>query len=81
MRKALDLPKFFSPMPQKHNFAKVFYYTVFDKEVNAQKESLKNTSRVHASSHKPTKKCGMKMKQRNNNNVCVKILLMEGSTL
>ena len=26
------------------------------KEVNAQKESLK-TSRVHSSSHKPTKKC------------------------
>ena len=37
---------------------------LFDKEVNAQKESLKNTSRVHASSRKPTKKCAMKMKQK-----------------
>ena len=38
---------------------------LFDKEVNAQKESLKKTSGVHAGSHKPTKKCAMKMKQRN----------------
>ena len=38
---------------------------LFDKEVNAQKESLKNTSRVHASSRNPTKKCVMKMKRRN----------------
>ena len=38
---------------------------LFDKEVNAQKESLKKTSGVHTSSHKPTKKCAMKMKQRN----------------
>ena len=37
---------------------------LFDKEVNAQKESLKKTSRVHASSRMPTKKCAMKMKQR-----------------
>ena len=35
---------------------------LFDKEVNAQKEK---TSGVHTSSHKPTKKCAMKMKQRN----------------
>ena len=34
---------------------------LFDKEVNAQKESLKKTSGVHASSHKLTKKCAMKM--------------------
>ena len=35
---------------------------LFDKQVNAQKENLKNTFRVHASSRKPTKKCAMKMK-------------------
>ena len=33
--------------------------------MNAQKESLKKSSRVHASSHKPTKKCAMEMKQSN----------------
>ena len=38
---------------------------LFDKEVNAQKESLKKTSGVHASSHMPTKKCAMKMKETN----------------
>ena len=38
---------------------------LFDKEVNAQKESLKKTSGVHASSRMPTKKCAMKMKERN----------------
>ena len=37
---------------------------LFDKEVNAQKESLKKTFRVYTSSHKPTKKCVMKMKPR-----------------
>ena len=36
---------------------------LFDKEVNVQKESLKKTSGVYASSHKPTKKCAMKMKE------------------
>ena len=36
---------------------------LFNKEVNAQKENLKNTSRVHASSHKPIKKCEIKMKE------------------
>ena len=35
---------------------------LFHKEVNAQKEK---TSGFHASSRKPTKKCAMKMKQRN----------------
>ena len=39
---------------------------LFDKEVNAQKESLKKTLGVHASSRKPTKKCAMKMKERKN---------------
>ena len=38
---------------------------LFNKEMNAQKESLKKTSGVHASSRMPTKKCAMKMKQRN----------------
>ena len=38
---------------------------LFDKEVNAQKESLKKTSGVHASSRMPTKKCAMKMKETN----------------
>ena len=36
---------------------------LFDKEVNAQKENFKKTSGVHASSHKPTKKCAMKTKE------------------
>ena len=35
---------------------------LFDKEVNAQKES---TSGVHASSRMPTKKCAMKIKETN----------------
>ena len=48
------------------------------------------TSRVHASSRKHTKKCAMKMKQRKKerkkketrkNDVCIKILLMEGGHL
>ena len=51
---------------------------LFDKEVNAQKEK---TSRVHTSSHKPTKKCAMKMKERRKNDTHVKMLLMEGSPL
>ena len=47
---------------------------LFDKEVNAQKESLKKTSEVHASSCNPTKKCGMKMKEtkKEKNNASVK---------
>ena len=54
---------------------------LFDKEVNVQKESLKKISRAHASSHKPTKKCEMKMKETRKNNARVKMLLMEGSPL
>ena len=38
---------------------------LLDKQVNVQKESLKKTSGVHASSHKPMKQCAMKMKERN----------------
>ena len=34
---------------------------LLDKQVNVQKESLKKTFRVHASSRKPTKKCAMKI--------------------
>ena len=57
---------------------------LFDKEVNAQKESLKKTSGVHASSRMPTKKCAMKMKETNKqekNDTRVKMFLMEGGRL
>ena len=56
---------------------------LFDKEVNAQKESLKKTSGVHASSRMPTKKCAMKMKETNKkkNDTHVKMFLVEGSPL
>ena len=37
---------------------------LLDKLLNVQKESLKKTSWVHASSCKPTKKCVMKMKEK-----------------
>ena len=36
-----------------------------DKQVNVQKESLKKLPGFTQNSHKPTKKCAMKMKQRN----------------
>ena len=60
---------------------------LFDKEVNEQKESLKKSSRVHASSRMPTKKCAMKMKETNKqrnkkkNDARVKMFLVEGSPL
>ena len=60
---------------------------LFDKEVNAQKESLKKkTSGVHVSSRMPTKKCAMKMKETNKqtrkqNDERVKKFLVEGSPL
>ena len=60
---------------------------LFDKEVNVQKESLKKTSGVHASSRMPTKKCAMKMKETNKetnkkkNDTRVKMFLVEGSPL
>ena len=38
---------------------------LFDKEMNAQKESLKKNFRGSRSSHMPTKKCAMKMKETN----------------
>ena len=55
---------------------------LFDKELNAQKESLKKSFRVHLSFRK---KCAMKMKEvernKEKNDTHVKILLMEGSPL
>ena len=53
---------------------------LLDKQVNAQKEK---TSRVHASSCKPTKKvCDEnEKKQELENDACVKILFIEGSPL
>ena len=50
--------------------------------MNAQKESLKKTSGVHKSSHKPTKTCVMKMKveleELEKNDRRLKYFLMEG---
>ena len=58
---------------------------LFDKEVNAQKESLKKTSGVHASSRMPMEKCAMKMKKTNKetrkNDARIKMFLMEGGRL
>ena len=53
---------------------------LLDKQVNAQKEK---TSRVHASSRNPTKKCVIKMKkkQTRKNHAHIKIIFMEGSPL
>ena len=54
---------------------------LFDKEVNAKREFDK-TSRVHASSQKPMKKCALKLNNRNKEKyVRVKKLLMEGSAI
>ena len=39
---------------------------LFDKEVNAQKESLKKSSGAHVSSRRPMRKCAMKMKGAEN---------------
>ena len=60
---------------------------LLDKHVNVQKESLKKTSGIHASSRKPTKKCAMKMKERNKeleekkNDGRVKKIFVEGRIL
>ena len=54
---------------------------LFDNEVNAQKESLKNTSGVHASSCMQMKKCAMKMKETKKKQRTCKMLLMEGGSL
>ena len=48
---------------------------LLDKQVNAQKESLKNISRVHTSSRKPTNKCVMKQEKM------MHMLLIEGGHL
>ena len=50
---------------------------LLDNQVNVQKESLKKTSGVHASSHKPTKKCAMKMKEKKTT-ATSKIFFVEG---
>ena len=54
---------------------------LFDKEVNAQKESLKKTSRVHASSCMPMKKYAMKLKETKKKQRARKMFLMEGGNL
>ena len=60
---------------------------LLDKQVNVQKESLKKTSAVHASSHKPTKKvCDenerKKQRKKEEKNDCrVKKKFVEGRTL
>ena len=46
--------------------------------MNAQKESLKKTSGVHTSSHKPTKKCAMKMKVLKRNKRRVPKIFFDG---
>ena len=52
---------------------------LLDKQVNAQKEK---TSGVHAGSRKPTKKvCDENERNKEKNDACVKILLMEGGHL
>ena len=43
----------------------VWLSELLDKNVNAQKENLKNTSGFHTSSHKPTKKCVDENESRN----------------
>ena len=49
---------------------------LFDKEMNAQKESLKKSSGVHASSCKPTIKVCDENETRKNDG-CLKYFLME----
>ena len=57
---------------------------LLDKQANVQKESLKKTSGVHASSRKPTKKCAMKndtkkqRKKEEKNDCRVKKFFVEG---
>ena len=52
---------------------------LIDKQVNVQKESLKKLPGFMQNSRKPTKKCAMKMKERNKekNDGCLKYFLME----
>ena len=51
---------------------------LFDKEVNAQKESLKENFRGSRKLPQAHEKCAMEMKK---NDTRVKLLLMEGSPL
>ena len=55
------------------SLAKIHYEMseLFDKEVNAQKESLKKSYGFHASSCKPMKKCVMKMKETKKKTTCM----------
>ena len=50
-----------------------------DKQVNVQKEGLKKLPGFTQNSHKPTKKCVMKMKETKRR--APKIFLMEGRSL
>ena len=50
-----------------------------DKQVNVQKESLKKLPGFTKNSRKPTKKCAMKMKEKNDGHL--KYFLMEGRSL
>ena len=56
---------------------------LLDKQVNVQKESLKKTSGVHASSRNSTKKCAMKMKEerKKEKRLPRKIFVVTGRTL
>ena len=50
-------------------------YKLLNKQVNAQKESMKNTSRVHASSHKPTKKvCNENKRNKKKRRACKNVI-------
>ena len=53
---------------------------LFDNEVNAQKENLKNASRVHASSRKPMIKVCDENETRKKQRAS-KMFLMEGRSL
>ena len=48
-----------------------------NEQVNAQKEKNFQSSRKLMQAHE---KCAMKMKQSSKNDVCIKMLLMEGNT-
>ena len=55
---------------------------LLDKQLNVQKESLKKTSGIHASSRKPTKKvCDENERKKKKNDCRVKKIFVEGRTL
>ena len=49
---------------------------LFDKEVNAQKESLKKLLGFMQATASPQKKCAVKMKETRKNDARIKMLLM-----